>query len=72
MEHYLCFFLYLKDEAVTGEAAGIAMGLVELGSKSETAISDMVAFAQDTQHEKISRGIFINVLFLNIFFTNSF
>jgi 26S proteasome regulatory subunit N2 len=31
---------------VTGEAAGIAMGLVELGSKSAAAIEDMVAYAQ--------------------------
>merc|ERR1712156_1196574 len=52
----LKFNLY-QDDAVTGEAAGLAMGLVELGSKSETAIEDMVAYAQDTQHEKILRGL---------------
>merc|ERR1712223_1631033 len=33
----LKFNLY-QDDAVTGEAAGLAMGLVELGSKSETAL----------------------------------
>lgn len=38
----LKFNLY-QDDAVTGEAAGIAMGAVMLGSKSETAISDMVS-----------------------------
>lgn len=38
----LKFNLY-QDDAVTGEAAGIAMGSVMLGSKSETAISDMVS-----------------------------
>ena len=37
------------------------MGLVELGSKSETAIEDMVAYAQDTQHEKILRGLAVGI-----------
>ena len=41
---------------MTGEAAGLAMGLTELGSNSATAIEDMVAYAQETQHEKILRG----------------
>ena len=45
-----------QDDAVTGEAAGLAMGLTELGSKSASAIEDMVAYAQETQHEKILRG----------------
>ncbi|KAJ8685617.1 hypothetical protein QAD02_021410 [Eretmocerus hayati] len=38
----LKFNLY-QDDAVTGEAAGIAMGMVMLGSKSNQAIEDMVA-----------------------------
>ncbi|KAF3425062.1 hypothetical protein E2986_04833 [Frieseomelitta varia] len=38
----LKFNLY-QDDAVTGEAAGIAMGMVMLGSKSTQAIEDMVA-----------------------------
>ena len=46
----------VKDDAVTGEAAGLGMGLVELGSKSAAALEDMVAYAQETQHEKILRG----------------
>ena len=37
----LKFNLY-QDDAVTGEAAGIGMGLVMLGTKSATAIEDMV------------------------------
>ena len=32
-----------QDDAITGEAAGIAMGLVMLGTKSAMAIEDMVA-----------------------------
>ncbi len=35
------------------------MGLCELGSKSAAAIEDMVAYAQETQHEKILRGNYI-------------
>lgn len=56
----LKFNLY-QDDAVTGEAAGIAMGLAMLGSKSATAIEDMVAYAQETQHEKILRGLAIGI-----------
>lgn len=50
-----------SDDAVVGEAAGIAIGLVELGSGNSTALSDMVAYASDTQHEKIIRGIAIGL-----------
>ena len=46
----------VQDDAVTGEAAGLAMGLTELGSNSSSASEDMVAYAQETQHEKILRG----------------
>jgi 26S proteasome regulatory subunit N2 len=38
----LKFNLY-QDDAITGEAAGIAMGMVMLGSKNESAIEDMVS-----------------------------
>ena len=41
----LKFFLY-QDDAVTGEAAGLAMGLTVLGSKSAQTIEDMVAYDQ--------------------------
>jgi len=56
----LKYCLY-QDDAVTGEAAGLAMGLVELGSKSASAIEDMVAYAQETQHEKILRGLAVGI-----------
>jgi 26S proteasome regulatory subunit N2 len=36
----LKFNLY-QDDAVTGEAAGIAMGMVMLGSKADHVIEDM-------------------------------
>eukprot|EP01117_Protostelium_nocturnum_P011551 TRINITY_DN418_c0_g1_i1.p1 TRINITY_DN418_c0_g1~~TRINITY_DN418_c0_g1_i1.p1 ORF type:complete len:986 (-),score=320.55 TRINITY_DN418_c0_g1_i1:97-3054(-) len=48
--------LYL-DSAVSGEAAGLAMGLVQLGSASQKAVSEMIAYAHETQHEKIIRGL---------------
>ena len=44
----LKFHLY-QDDAVTGEAAGLAMGLTMLGSNSQQAIEDMVSYAQETQ-----------------------
>jgi 26S proteasome regulatory subunit N2 len=53
-----------QDDAVTGEAAGIAMGLVMLGSMNQQAIDDMVAYAQETQHEKILRGLALGISFL--------
>ena len=56
----LKFCLY-QDDAVTGEAAGLAMGLCELGSKSSGAIEDMVAYAQETQREKILRGLAVGI-----------
>jgi len=37
------------------------MGLVMLGSKSPEAIEDMVGYAQETQHEKIQRGLAIGI-----------
>ena len=43
------------DSAVAGEAAGISMGLLMVGSASDKA-QEMLAYAHDTQHEKIIRG----------------
>ncbi|XP_077516303.1 regulatory particle non-ATPase 2 [Amblyomma americanum] len=50
-----------QDDAVAGEAAGIAMGLVMLGSNSGSTLDDMVAYAQETQHEKILRGLSVGI-----------
>lgn len=49
------------DSAVAGEAAGIAMGLLMLGSASDQALEEMLAYAHDTQHEKIIRGLAIGI-----------
>lgn len=61
----------LSDSAVAGEAAGIAMGLVMCGSPAQSdggydpsigeKIEEMLAYARDTQHEKIIRGVSLGV-----------
>ena len=48
------------DSAVAGEAAGIAMGLLMVGTASEKA-AEMLAYAHDTQHEKIIRGLALGI-----------
>jgi len=53
-----------QDDAVTGEAAGIAMGLVMLGSLNDTAKEDLISYARETQHEKILRGLALGISFL--------
>ena len=48
-----------SDDAITGEAAGYAVGLIMAGSKDEGAIDDLMKYVHDTQHEKIIRAIAI-------------
>ena len=50
-----------SDSAVAGEAAGLAMGLVMLGTANGKACEEMLSYAQDTQHEKIIRGLSIGM-----------
>uniref|UniRef100_A8PRS4 26S proteasome non-ATPase regulatory subunit 1 n=2 Tax=Brugia TaxID=6278 RepID=A8PRS4_BRUMA len=63
---YICFlynvFVQLRDclyqdDAVTGEAAGLAMGLVMVGGMQTEAYQEMVQYVCDTQHDKIQRGL---------------
>ncbi|XP_065208959.1 26S proteasome non-ATPase regulatory subunit 1 [Planococcus citri] len=56
----LKFNLY-QDDAVTGEAASLAMGMLMIGSKSYSVINDMISYAQETQHEKILRGLAVGI-----------
>lgn len=49
-----------NDNAVAGEAAGLAMGLLFAGSGTDRS-EEMLAYAHDTQHEKIIRGIAIGL-----------
>ena len=52
------------DDAVSGEGAGYAMGLVMLGTASERALEEMLAYARETQHEKIIRSLAVGIAFL--------
>ncbi|KAL9625002.1 MAG: hypothetical protein Q9160_000731 [Pyrenula sp. 1 TL-2023] len=45
------------DSAINGEAVGLAMGLIMLGSGNLKALADMIQYAHETQHEKIVRGL---------------
>jgi 26S proteasome regulatory subunit N2 len=45
------------DSAISGEAVGLAMGLVMLGTGNIKALEDMIQYAHDTNHEKIIRGL---------------
>lgn len=50
-----------SDRAVAGEAAGIAIGLVMLGTGDEQALNLLIPYAHNTQHEKIIRGIAMGI-----------
>ena len=49
------------DSALNGEAVGLSMGLIMLGTGNIKALDDMIAYAHDTQHEKIIRGLAIGM-----------
>lgn len=53
-----------SDSAIAGEATGLAMGLVMLGSASETSVSEMLQYAHETQHEKIIRSLALGIALL--------
>ncbi|EIE88462.1 hypothetical protein G6F46_008395 [Rhizopus delemar] len=52
------------DNAVAGEASGLAMGLVMLGTANEQALEEMLQYAHETQHEKIIRGLAVGMSFI--------
>lgn len=47
----------VSDSAIASEAAGLGMGLVALGSGSTKVCDEMIAYARETEHEKITRGL---------------
>jgi len=49
------------DSALNGEAVGLAMGLIMLGTGNVKALEDMIIYAHETQHEKIVRGLAIGM-----------
>lgn len=49
------------DSALNGEAVGLAMGLIMLGTGNVKALEDMILYCHDTQHEKSVRGLAIGM-----------
>lgn len=54
-----------SDSAISGEAAGLAMGLVMLGSGNSEVSHDMFTYAQETLHEHIIRGLAMGIALVN-------
>lgn len=52
------------DSAVAGEASGLAMGLIMLGTAAAEPVREMLVYARETQHEKIIRGLAVGVAFI--------
>ncbi|KAB5584971.1 armadillo-type protein [Coniochaeta sp. 2T2.1] len=50
-----------SDSALNGEAVGLSMGLIMLGTGNAKALEDMFTYAHDTTHEKIVRGCAIGM-----------
>ena len=57
-----------QDRAVPGEGAGLALGLILCGSGNKQWFEEMIAYAHETQHEKIIRGLVmgIAIMFYNL------
>ncbi|KAK5993000.1 26S proteasome non-ATPase regulatory subunit 1 [Cladobotryum mycophilum] len=49
--------ILFQDSALNGEAVGLSMGLVMLGTGNVKALEDMITYAHETTHEKIVRGV---------------
>lgn len=49
------------DSALNGEAVGLGMGLIMLGTGNMKALEDMILYAHETQHEKTVRGLAIGM-----------
>ncbi|KAF7906858.1 hypothetical protein EAF00_001136 [Botryotinia globosa] len=47
----------LTDSALNGEAVGLAIGLIMLGTGNEKVLQEMILYAHETQHEKTVRGL---------------
>jgi len=53
--------LLYTDSAVASEAAALGMGLIACGSGSERVCDEMLAYARETEHEKIVRGLAVGI-----------
>ena len=50
-----------SDNAIIGEAASYAIGMIMFGSNNQQVIEDLLTYSHDTQHEKIIRGISVAI-----------
>lgn len=55
-----------SDSAISGQAAGIAMGLIKLATGNKEDIRDMLTYALETQHGNITRGLAIGIALINL------
>jgi len=53
------------NNAVTGEAAGIAVGLLMAGSGDSLTLEELHRFAKQSEHEKIIRSIALGSAIIN-------
>ncbi|KAK3385414.1 armadillo-type protein [Podospora didyma] len=53
------------DSALNGEAVGLSMGLIMLGTGNAKALETMFTYAHETTHEKIVRGLAIGIALIN-------
>jgi len=53
-----------QDRAVPGEAAGLSLGLLLVGSGNKQWYEEMAAYSHETQHEKIQRGLVMGIAFV--------
>ena len=49
--------ILFTNQAVTGESAGMAIGLIMAGTNSASVFSELLDYAKETTHEKIIRSI---------------
>lgn len=50
-----------SSTSVMGEASALALGLVFAGTNNESVISELIATASDSEHEKIIRSVCISI-----------
>ncbi|KAJ2819939.1 proteasome regulatory particle base subunit, partial [Coemansia furcata] len=49
------------DSAIAGEAAGLGLGMVMMGSNNEAVLKEMLLYAKETEHEKIIRALAVGI-----------
>lgn len=51
-----------------GEASALAIGLTYAGTNNESILSDLIAIAQDSEHEKTLRSICLSIAIISFGF----